>query len=168
MKKTAVSSLLLLAILLAGTVAIVPIASAGTTPPCFYFTENSIKIGTKHCNANANDLAVVFTQLSGTVCSIQFSFVTGKLTTPILCPKGANDVEVFWGASSIGFVITKCEWTHNGTPMTAACPVPKSAPIVDFEFMSHTVTGAYWTLNGKAIKPTFKAPTGANDVEFTT
>ena len=145
------------------------VATAGTTSkvPCFYYTENNKIIGptTGVCNANANDIAVVFTKTSTAkvACTIQFS-VAGKLVKPISpCPTKANDVEVYWTATTAGPVISKCYWTLNGKAI-AACTVPKGA--TDFTFKAYKVTEVYWTVNGKITGKPLKPPTGTNDVEF--
>jgi len=117
------------------------------------------------CNANANDIAVVFanTPTAKVACTIQFS-VAGKLVKPIsTCPSKANDVEVYWSATTAGPVINRCYWTLNGKPI-AVCTVPKGA--TDFTFKAYKVTQVYWTVKGVKVGKAITPPTGTNDIEF--
>lgn len=138
------------------------------TPPCFYFTKNGLPASGPICNVDANDLHVVFAQPKGSSCSVQFTSFGSPDGAPLQCPAGANDFEVHWNNTAAGVVISSCSWTVAGTILAGApCVVPPPpGPVTDFNFSAEKVVLVLWSVNGKLLKPNFKTPAGANDVEF--
>jgi hypothetical protein len=156
-----VTAALFVSLFLVTTPLTVSASSSSSIKPCFYFTENGLKIGATECNAKANDLTVMFKP--GGNC-----IVTIGTQPPQPCPKGANNIDVKGGILPSGAMgILSCSWTHNNSTLKAPCIVTTPPPPTGFTFNGLSVTKAYWTLNGTRIGKLMKAPTGANDVEFT-
>lgn len=139
--------------------------NAAPVPSCFYFTLNGSPNSITWCTntnsgpkaVNANDLAVVFKP--GSNCNVAFG------TLAQACPKGANNIEVFWGMTATGAtVVTSCEWTHGKKVLTTPCTVTPNTTA--FTVSGTLITKAWWTLNGKRVSPVFTASSGTNDIEW--
>ena len=141
-------------------------ASTSQAPGCFQFSTNGNGYGTVWCNSKANDLSVHFKW--GPNCFIMF----GTAGQP--CPKGANNIEIFWGMTSTGAtLITSCEWTKGNVVLTNfPCNVPSPGSstftIENIKGSTTTITKAYFTFNGAKIGLVYKPAAGivTNDVEF--
>ncbi len=163
MNKPVIAGIDILSVLFVSFMTIPPVYanSAATAKGCFVFTYNGKIIGKVLCNPKANDLETVF---KGS-CTLQFYYNGKPDGSSQPCPKGANDVEAFWGKTPTGVIaITKCVWTENGKPI-GTCTVPTNPYPNQFKFVTVAIAYVQWTYNGKVIG-TVKAPSHANDIEF--
>ncbi len=166
------AGVLLLVTVMFGTIFLVaPLsASASTTPKgCFVFTENNQVVGTRHCNAKANDIEADFTHVAGITCVLQFTLGGKPVSTPQNCPPKANDFEVSWIVSPTGsLAMSTCSWTRGGVTLKAPCSItPTPIPPNGFNFSIQPIKAVFWSINGGLIKPLILPPsTGANNIEF--
>ncbi len=137
------------------------------TTPCFFFTLNGKPVSQKYCNPRANDLKIDFKPLLSAGCTIQFTSNGVPNGIPLLCPPGANDVEIFWKITPTAATITRCIWTLDENRLPFPCPVPQGSN--DFRFFAAGgITQVFWTINGLLLPPPIlpAAAVLANDVDF--
>ncbi len=137
------------------------------TTPCFFFTLNGKPVSQNYCNPRANDLKIDFKPLLSAGCFIQFTSNGVPSGIPLLCPPGANDVEIFWKVTPPAATITRCIWTLNENRLPFPCPVPSGSN--DFRFFAAGgITQVFWTINGLLIQPPILPPAAvlANDLDF--
>jgi YVTN family beta-propeller protein len=143
----------------------VAFGSSASAAGCFAFTSNGILLGTPVCNANANDVLANFTQVPGAVCANQFTLGGANVGSPLVCPVGANQLEVNWSGSSSGSVITSCYWAASGVPV-GTCPVPAPPQPDGLVLFLAQITSVSWTVNGSVVGPPVPAPPAANGLVF--
>lgn len=79
-----------------------------------------------------------------------------------LAPCRANDFEWSWNDS--GSVIVGY-WTYNGKRFAKIEP-PPGVNDVDAYWFKNILTTAWWTLDGKTLKPVIQVPKGTNDAHW--
>jgi len=142
----------------------VPFSPSAGAAGCFVFTTDGAPVGALECNANANDILVNFTQVPGAVCANQFTLGGANDGPFLVCPTGANQLEVNWTGSAMGPVVPSCYWAVSGV-VVGTCPVPSPAPNGFVLFLAE-ITSVSWTVNGQVVGTPIPAPAVANGVEF--
>ena len=171
MRRLILGVLLLVTVLFGTMFLFSPLSASASTPQkgCFVFTENNQPVGSRHCDAKANDIEVDFIHVAGVTCQLQFTISGKPVALPLNCPPRANDFEVFWIVSPTGMLaMSKCVWTHGVTVLKATCTVPPTpVPPTGFTFSTQPIKQVFWTINRALVMPAIlPPPTGANDLEF--